>query len=318
IHLTLVSGTCWTAYIIFSQYLPEQIKELLPVTRKYFEGAVTSLGQGIIRVRDALGEQIKMLSNKTDALADKQNETHNEVLGLKDDIGDVRVNIDDIALAISRCESSLGDAAGRQTYMSRGVRLLVQCVGDLLRPSNPAVAAELEHFATLSTEEMDDDFYYRDGGNGGNRRGGEGRAITYPASPNISEIGSVDDNSVIRPMSLPRPRRQPTSSGSGNIPASTSKIPTTNTTPAGNYSPFATPSGPLQMLRSMNSRSMSRQGSCPEDEVPVQQRQREVFVGNTSVINKDNKESSSNELPGLDEVDHLLSVIRRGEVPAGV
>src|SRR5210317_1993046 len=41
IHLTLVSGTCWTAYIIFSQYLPEQIKELLPVTRKYFEGAVT-------------------------------------------------------------------------------------------------------------------------------------------------------------------------------------------------------------------------------------------------------------------------------------
>ena len=121
-------------------------------------------------------------------------------------------------------------------------------------------------------------------------------------------------------MSLPRPRRQPTSSsGSGNIPASTSKIPTTNT--PGNYSPFATPSGPLQMLRSMNSRStMSRQGSCPEDEVPVQQRQREVFVGNTSVINKDNKESggSSSELPGLDEVDHLLSVIRRGEVPAGV
>jgi hypothetical protein len=329
IHLTLVSGTCWTAYIIFSQYLPEQIKELLPVTRKYFEGAVTSLGQGIIRVRDALGEQIKVLGMKTDALADKQNETHNEVLGLKDDIGDVRVNIDDIALAISRCESSLGDAAGRQTYMSRGVRLLVQCVGDLLRPSNPAVAAELEHFATLSTEEMDDDFYYRDGGvntplanraiENGNRRGGEGggRAITYPASPNLSEIGSVDDNSVIRPMSLPRPRRQPTSSsGSGNIPASTSKIPTN--TPAGNYSPFATPSGPLQMLRSMNSRSMSRQGSCPEDEVPVQQRQREVFVGNTSVINKDNKESSSNELPGLDEVDHLLNVIRRGEVPAGV
>jgi len=309
--------------------LPEQIKELLPVTRKYFEGAVTSLGQGIIRVRDALGEQIKVLGMKTDALADKQNETHNEVLGLKDDIGDVRVNIDDIALAISRCESSLGDAAGRQTYMSRGVRLLVQCVGDLLRPSNPAVAAELEHFATLSTEEMDDDFYYRDGGvntplanraieNGGNRRGGggDGRAITYPASPNLSEIGSVDDNSVIRPMSLPRPRRQPTSSsGSGNIPASTSKIPTN--TPAGNYSPFATPSGPLQMLRSMNSRSMSRQGSCPEDEVP-QQRQREVVVGNTGVINKDNKESSSNELPGLDEVDHLLSVIRRGEVPAGV
>eukprot|EP00986_Skeletonema_menzelii_P018152 scaffold25742_cov46-Skeletonema_menzelii.AAC.1 len=70
-------------------------------------------------------------------------------------MGDVRLNIDDIAVAISRCESSLDDAAGRQTYMSRGVRLLVQCVGDLLRNSNPAVADELDHFANLSADELD-------------------------------------------------------------------------------------------------------------------------------------------------------------------
>ena len=46
--------------------------------------------------------------------------------------------------------------------MSGGVGLLVQCVGSLLRPGNPAVAAELEPFAPLSTEEMEDDFYYGD------------------------------------------------------------------------------------------------------------------------------------------------------------
>jgi hypothetical protein len=296
IHLTLVSGTCWTAYIIFSNYLPDQIKELLPVTRKYFEGAVTSLGQGIIRVRDALGEQIKNLGIKTDLLAEKQDDTHREVLGLKDDIGDVRLNIDDIAIAISRCESSLGDAAGRQTYMSRGVRLLVQCVGDLLRSTNPAVADELDHFANLSTPDGDD-FYYRDGGVNTPMAKENTRAVTTynpPLSPNISEIGSVDDGSAIRPMSLPRPRHhQPLQSHAPNAPASTSKV-TQNYT----SSPFGTPAGPLQMLRKMNSRPMSRRGSCPEDEVP--------------------QTNKCNELPGLDEVDNLLRVIRRGELPAGV
>ncbi|KAL7491011.1 hypothetical protein ACHAWT_000499 [Skeletonema menzelii] len=297
IHLTLVSGTCWTAYIIFSQFLPEQIKELLPVTRKYFEGAVTSLGQGIIRVRDALGEQIKNLGIKTDLLAEKQDETHKEVLGLRDDMGDVRLNIDDIAVAISRCESSLDDAAGRQTYMSRGVRLLVQCVGDLLRNSNPAVADELDHFANLSADELDSDFYYKDGGVNTPMAKGTRAVTTYnpPLSPNLSEIGSVDDSSAVRPMSLPRPHRQPPQS-LRNVPASTSKA-------ARGFaasSPFGTPSGPLQMLKSMNSRSsmMSRQGSCPEDEVP--------------------QTNKGDGLPGLDEVDNLLKVIRRGEVPAGV
>ena len=46
------AGACWCSYILFSQLLPESIKELLPVTRQFFDQAVTSLGQGIIRVRD--------------------------------------------------------------------------------------------------------------------------------------------------------------------------------------------------------------------------------------------------------------------------
>ena len=75
--------------------------------------------------------------------ASKLDRTHGGMLGLKD-VGDARLRVEDVAVAISRCESSLDDAAGRQAYMSSGVRLLVRCVGDLLRLSNPAVAAELK------------------------------------------------------------------------------------------------------------------------------------------------------------------------------
>lgn len=155
IQMGIGAGACWGAYILFSNFLPDQIKEMLPVTRKFFESAVTSLGQGILRVRDALSEQIAVLGIKQDELATKQDETNEHVLGIKDDVGDVRLQVDDIAVAISRCENSLTDAEGRQTYMSRGVRLLVQCVGDLLRPSNPGVAEELDQFSRLSAELMD-------------------------------------------------------------------------------------------------------------------------------------------------------------------
>ncbi len=48
----LGASVCWGSYVIFSQLLPESLKELLPVTRQFFDQAVTSLGQGIIRVRD--------------------------------------------------------------------------------------------------------------------------------------------------------------------------------------------------------------------------------------------------------------------------
>ena len=130
------------------------------MTRKFFESAVISLGQGILRVRDALSEQLTILGLKQEELANKQDETHVQVLGIKDDIGDVRLQMDEIGLAITRCESSLTDAAGRQTYMSQGVRLLVQCVGDLMRGSHPSVAAELDQFSRLSSELMDDDFHY--------------------------------------------------------------------------------------------------------------------------------------------------------------
>lgn len=202
VRLGIGAGACWTAYVVFANFLPDNVKEMLPVTRRFFESAVTSLGQGIIRVRDCLSEQIALLGVKQDELSEKQSETHSHVLGLRDDVDRVRSHIDNVARAISRCEGSLADAAGRQTYMSRGVRLLVQCVGDLLRPSNPSVADELDQFSRLSAELMDD---------GGYRPGEGGGRLQCPASPNLSEIGSMastlpgEEHQQVRPPSLPRP-----------------------------------------------------------------------------------------------------------------
>lgn len=295
VQLTLASGACWGAYVLFTNYLPDSIKEMMPVTRKFFESAVSSLGNGIIRVRDVLSEQISALGKKQDDLASKQDETHDAVLGLKDDIGDVRVNIDDIAVAISRCEGSLTDAAGRQTYMSRGMRLLVQCVGDLLRPSNPAVADELDQFSRMSAELMGDECDKGERGRGvsPNKRG-QHQSLEYPSSPNLSEIGSttstsIDDNHHhhhhhMRSLSLPRPRRSqsvvtPSSSkNNANTPNSTSRM-----SLMGMSTP---PPSALKMLQSFNNggsnatvgtastsssssrSSMSRSYSSPEDEVP--------------------------------------------------
>ena len=280
------SFACWTAYFLFSNFLPDQLKEMMPVTRKFFESAVTSLGNGIIRVRDALSEQIAIISGKQDELCEKQNETHDQVLGIKDDIGNVRLHIDDIAVAISRCEGSLTDAAGRQTYMSRGVRLLVQCVGDLMRPSNPKVAEELDQFSRLSSElmESEEDFYY--GENNNNNRGknynkGGRQQLEYPSSPNLSEIGSMTSTSVdehnhhrqqqqhvqqnMRPLSLPRPRKSqsivtpreyntPSSSTADAVlPNSTSKIMGGSRGIFGSMNSPAPPtSRALKMLQSFN------------------------------------------------------------------
>jgi len=232
-----------------------------------------------------LSEQIAVLVLKQDELSAKQDSTHDAVNDLKKDIGDVRINIDDIAIAISRCESSLTDASGRQTYMSRGIRLLVQCVGDLLRHSNPTVADELDQFSRLS-EEMDSDFHYRDNISGSSNGTTLKRSrLEYPSSPKISEIGSVSEIAMddVRHLSLPgssHSRTPPSNSGGGVVSPS----------PFGNSpSPFVGKSS-FMSIRSM---SMARQGSCPENEVPASEK--DSFVP-------------------LDDVDQLLASIRTGAI----
>lgn len=343
VQVGLGAGACWTAYLLFTNCLPESIKEMMPVTRKFFESAVTSLGQGILRVRDALSEQIASLGIKQDELSKKQDETHDKVLGLRDDIGDVRLHMDDISAAISRCESSLSDAADRQTYMSRGVRLLVQCVGDILRPSNPNVARELDQFGRLSAELMDD-FHY-DGNS--NHRGGQGGSpqnqLECPPSPILSEIGSitssVDDrnhhpNHNMRSLSLPRPRRPDMSTPTPSKPHafntahhSTSKMMSSSHN-NGFMNPHHRPtSRVLKMLQSFNingtvtkgsQEDNNRRYSSPEDEVPQSNYHDAPSSSTTSSASFSGHVTPYSETSDvvdpirLEEVDELLRMVRSG------
>lgn len=156
IQLTIGAGLCWGSYIVFSNFLPEQIKEMLPVTRKFFDAAITSLGKGILQVKETLGEQILGLSNKQDELSQQQEETHSEVLSVRNDLGEVRFDLGQIADTVERCEASLSHAERRQSYTARGVRLLVRCVGAML-PGNARLSQELDRFAQLGEEFQDVD-----------------------------------------------------------------------------------------------------------------------------------------------------------------
>jgi len=216
VQLSLGAGGIWAVYVLASSYLPDGVKEMMPVTRHFFEASVSKLASGVLKVRETLGQQITALSGKQDQLSSKQDETHGQVLGIKDDLGEVRMNVDDIAVAISRCETSLEDAAGRQMYMSHGVRLLVHCVVDLLRPSNPKVAEELDQFSRLNSD-LDGDYNYARGVLEGKERR---KKLEYPASPlNLSEIGSSDDEHPHGQMAL-RPTRTKRTAGAGGQPPS--------------------------------------------------------------------------------------------------
>ena len=166
--------------------------------------------------------------------------------------------------------------------MSKGIRLLVQCVGDMMRNSNPSVADELDQFSRLS-EEMDGEFHYRESRDAGSTSFKRSK-LDYPSSPKISEIGSVTEIDDVGHLSFNGPSQHHT------------PRPTTGPiTPS--PSPFMQSPGPLMGKSSMMSirsmSSISRQGSCPENEVPASEK--ESFVP-------------------LDEVDQLLASIRTGAV----
>ena len=333
VQVGLGAGACWTAYILFSNFLPENLKEMMPVTRRYFESAVTSLGQGILRVRDALSEQISALGLKQDELSEKMDETRDGVLGLRDDVGDVRMHVDDIASAISRCEVSLADAAGRQTYVSRGVSLLVRSVGDLLRHGNPEVAEELERFGRLSAEMLEgDDFYHREVGGGGDEKNRD-RCPSSPRGCDLSEIGSnasyAEDDGRRRSSSLPRPRRsssRPPSDGGtqpSNVVTPRHVPPTRGASNDGRGAVVANHAAPpptiasvtpgtsrvLKMLQSFNGNGVmggypraqyARSYSSPEDEVPQSNSSSGIVT----------PESDVSDPIKLEAVDELLRIVR--------
>lgn len=148
------AGTIWVAYMVASSMLPEWAQEMLPVSRKVFDRAVTNLGKGIINVKDVLSKQILNLMNKQDELSKKQDATHREVVSMHSELGEARQDLLDMSDALGRCEGQLESAERLHLYTSRGVKLLVRCVASVM-PGNDRIMSELLQF-TKDGEKIQD------------------------------------------------------------------------------------------------------------------------------------------------------------------
>lgn len=118
----------WVTYTVIVNYLPEWVKEHLPVTRQVFDKAVHNLGRGIVEV----SQQILNLRKK-------QDQTHDELLEARSDI----LNIQN---TVGRCEEALETAEGIQNKTQRGIKLLVRAVATMV-PGNHNIAEELNKYA---------------------------------------------------------------------------------------------------------------------------------------------------------------------------
>jgi Sec-independent protein translocase protein TatA len=147
VQVTLGAVTCWAAYGVISNasFIPDIVKEVLPVSRKLFDRAVKSLGEGIIHVRDSLSEQMNQLSQTQEELSEKQDKTLSEIDLVKCDVGDARQDLERMIESLTRCESSLGSTEHVSNYTAKGVRLLVRCVASML-PGNDRVLTELVQY----------------------------------------------------------------------------------------------------------------------------------------------------------------------------
>jgi hypothetical protein len=132
VQLVLGAGFCWGSYMVLVNVLPEAAKGMLPVTTAVFSRAVTSLGNAVINLKESMMEQVLGMSKKQDELADRQNQTHEEVVqvkghvrNLKDDLGQVRNSLD-------QCRVSLTESERRTSYIARGVQLLTRGVSTIL------------------------------------------------------------------------------------------------------------------------------------------------------------------------------------------
>jgi low affinity Fe/Cu permease len=136
VQWTMGAVLIWSSFSILQNILPDKVKEMLPVTRHVFDTAVTSLGNGIVNIRDVLSRQILGLEEKQDEFGYKLDETHNEVVCIRDRVHE----LNEILL---RCEDSLKRGDHRQSFTAKGLRLLLKCVGTML-PANSKFHHEID------------------------------------------------------------------------------------------------------------------------------------------------------------------------------
>ena len=115
--------------MVLVNVLPDAAKGMLPVTTRHFNRAVTSLGKGVINLKETLMEQVRGLSKKQDDLSERQEETYVEVLNVKDNVSDLKGDLSLVQESLDLCHATLSESERRTSYIARGVQLLTRALG---------------------------------------------------------------------------------------------------------------------------------------------------------------------------------------------
>lgn len=145
VQLSVGAGLCWGSYALLVNILPEQAKNMLPVTQGTFKTAVTSLGKGLVSVKDSLSAEIANLFSLQTELQAKQDDTHEQVLYVQDQVSDVHDDLGRLAGNLEDCQARLVSQDKRTTYIARGIRLVTAGMTALL-PENDSLMQELQTF----------------------------------------------------------------------------------------------------------------------------------------------------------------------------
>eukprot|EP00538_Stauroneis_constricta_P009079 CAMPEP_0119551266 /NCGR_PEP_ID=MMETSP1352-20130426/4555_1 /TAXON_ID=265584 /ORGANISM="Stauroneis constricta, Strain CCMP1120" /LENGTH=385 /DNA_ID=CAMNT_0007597287 /DNA_START=526 /DNA_END=1683 /DNA_ORIENTATION=- len=252
VQFAVGAGLCVGGYAVVTNSLPDYCKELLPVTRNFFESTAKTLGQGILNLKQALEEQILGIVESQEELDRKLQENTDTVVDIQSELGEAREDLGALGESLERCESTLQESYGMHTFTTRGVKLLVRCVAGLL-PNQDDFMGELNRFIKEGDAYPDDSLQVtkaqRQGGAGSKnnqlppstpqpyRRSTSGRYLT-PDTTNSrrsssstlrrqssSRIESMDDIQHLADMSTfdaaspsPMPRPLPQNQRSSSFP----------------------------------------------------------------------------------------------------
>ena len=145
VQVSLGAGVCWGSYVLLVNVLPETAKNMLPVTQGTFKQAVTSLAKGLLHVKDTLSAELAGLLHAQTDLAHKQDETHDQVLYVQDQVADVHDDVGHLRTAVDDCQAALSSTDKRTTYIAKGIRLVTAGMTAMLPPDDE-LAKELRSF----------------------------------------------------------------------------------------------------------------------------------------------------------------------------
>jgi len=126
------AGLCWIGYFVCTNWLPDSVAQMMPVTKAVFSKATETLGRGILNIKKVLEEKILGVSKKQDELSKKQDLTNEEMGRLNNSMQEARGDLRSVKSSLERCEDSLDQSQAMQGYSLKGIKLLVRCVTTFL------------------------------------------------------------------------------------------------------------------------------------------------------------------------------------------